>query len=82
MNDIHAIPATELRKGMQTYRRNSRSGRLHRDVKIGDPFTHSGSIQHLAFTTVGPDGKRNGTVVYAPCASVLIGGGNRKGRKS
>lgn len=81
MRDIITIPATELRKGMQTYRRNPRNGRLHRDVRIGDPFTHSGSIQHLAFTTVGPDGKRNGTVVYAPCAPVLIGTGNKKGSK-
>lgn len=80
MQDVITIPATDLRKGMQTFRRDARSGKLKRDVRIGDPFTHSGSIQHLAFTALGQDGKRVGTVVYSPCASVLIGAGTRKSK--
>lgn len=78
MQNITSIPATELRKGMQTYVRNSRNGKLRRDVRIGDPFTTSGSIQPLAFVTVDGNGKRNGTVVYAPCASVLIGSNSKR----
>lgn len=80
MRDIVTVPATDLTKGMQTYRRNPRNGRLHKDVRIGDPFTTSGSIQPLAFHTVGPDGRRNGTVVFAPCASVLVGTNNNTRR--
>ena len=76
--DTYSIPATELRKGMQTFRRDSRNGKLRRDVTIGDPFTTSGSIQPLAFHTVGPDGKRTGTVIYAHCASVIIARSNRR----
>jgi len=78
MRDITPVPATELRKGMRTFRRDTRSGKIRRDVTIGDPFTHSGSIQHVAYDTIGPDGKRNGTVVYSPCASVLVSTNNRK----
>lgn len=78
MQDVISIPAPDLRKGMQTWRRDSRNGKLRRDVTIGEPFTTSGSIQPLAFHTVGPDGKRTGTVVYGRCASVLISRHNSK----
>lgn len=80
MRDVTPVPATELRRGMRTYRRHPRNGRLVLDVTIGDPFTTSGSIQHTAYDTIGPDGKRSGTVVYSPCARVLVSTNNRKSR--
>ena len=83
MPDVISIPATDLRKGMQTFRRDPRGGKLKRDVRIGDPFTTSGPerFQPLAFTSIGPDGQRAGTVVYSPCATVLIGTGAKKGKR-
>lgn len=83
MQDVISIPATDLRKGMQTFRRDRRSGKIKRDVRIGDPFTTSGpdSLQPLAFHVLDANGKRAGVNVYALCATVLIGSGNKKGKK-
>ena len=81
MQNVISIPAYALGKGMRTYRRDSRNGKLRPDVVIGDPFTTSGTIQPIAFHTVDQNGKRTGTVVYSPCAEVLIATGNKGKRR-
>lgn len=77
------LPACSLTKGMTTYTKGP-SGRFRRDVRLGDPFTTSGRVQPVAFNTVDGEGKRTGTVVYSPCATVWVvskSSGRRNGKR-
>ena len=75
-NDTVEISAADLTKGMTVYR-EARGGQWKIDFRVGDPFTTSGPdrLQPLAFNT------DNGVKVFAHCATVRIGTGQRESDK-
>lgn len=67
---IVSIPATQLRRGMQTWRYDAKRKTHVRDVKLIRPFITSLRFPHLAWEV--SDGTSPAKVVYSPCSKVLV----------